>query len=383
MNLNRDFRYWGGFVLGAIALGIGFHSISVSGHETSMSSAKEDEQETTQNRDAQQLDAHQQNVLIGEVNSAMEAKNWREAVAPLQQLLGADPGNWQFASALGDCFFNLGQYQDAIQSYQKGVAAAGSATTIDPKEPSTDSTKKRDGMARMLISEGNAFMKLGENEEAVDAYTKAGAMMDDPNSATAYYNICAIQYNTGNDEAALNACNKAIAADPNKANGYFIKGALLLASATESPNGNVSVPAGTVEAFTRYLELAPSSPTAKDAKDALAFITNEGGNLATLGSEKPTQGTLEISQDVAAGQLAHKVDPIYPQLAKISHVQGDVVLKALIGTDGSIENLQVEAGHVLLIKAAVDAVKQWQYRPYLLNGTPVEVRATIKVRFHL
>jgi protein TonB len=64
-------------------------------------------------------------------------------------------------------------------------------------------------------------------------------------------------------------------------------------------------------------------------------------------------------------------------------VQGVVLLEATIGTDGSIENLHVVSGHPMLVTAAVEAVKQWKYRPYLLNGQPVEVQTQVQVLFNL
>jgi protein TonB len=74
---------------------------------------------------------------------------------------------------------------------------------------------------------------------------------------------------------------------------------------------------------------------------------------------------------------------MYPTLAKAARVQGDVVLSAVISTNGTIENLQLVSGHPMLVPAALAAVKQWQYKPYLLNGQPVEVETTITVIFAL
>ena len=92
---------------------------------------------------------------------------------------------------------------------------------------------------------------------------------------------------------------------------------------------------------------------------------------------------LRISSGVAEGNLVNKVEPQYPQMAKVAHVQGDVVLQALISKGGAIENLRAVSGHPILIQAAMEAVKQWRYRPYLLNGEPVEVETTITVKFHM
>ena len=88
-----------------------------------------------------------------------------------------------------------------------------------------------------------------------------------------------------------------------------------------------------------------------------------------------------VSRGVSEGLLIHQVKPTYPHLAIITHTQGEVILQAVIGKDGSIQNLRVVSGHPMLIKAAVDAVQQWRYRPYLLNGEPVEVETQVRVTF--
>jgi len=83
------------------------------------------------------------------------------------------------------------------------------------------------------------------------------------------------------------------------------------------------------------------------------------------------------------GRLLQKIQPIYPEIPKRLHIQGDVVLTALIAKDGSIEGLKVLSGHPLLIRAALEAVSQWRYKPYILNGSATEVETTIKVTFRL
>jgi periplasmic protein TonB len=92
---------------------------------------------------------------------------------------------------------------------------------------------------------------------------------------------------------------------------------------------------------------------------------------------------VRISQGVTKGLLIHRVEPPYPNLAKAARVQGEVVLKAVINTNGDIQDLQLVSGHPMLVPAAIAAVKQWRYKPYLLNGQPVEVETTITVIFTL
>lgn len=92
---------------------------------------------------------------------------------------------------------------------------------------------------------------------------------------------------------------------------------------------------------------------------------------------------VRISQGVTRGLLIKRVEPSYPPLARAARVQGEVVLTAVISVNGDIENLQLVSGHPMLVPAAITAVKQWRYKPYLLNGQPVEVETTITVIFSL
>jgi len=93
--------------------------------------------------------------------------------------------------------------------------------------------------------------------------------------------------------------------------------------------------------------------------------------------------TVVISKGVSEGLLIHKITPVYPNLAKQARIQGQVLLQATIGKDGVIQNLQVISGHPMLVGAAIDAVKQWRYKPYLLNNEPVDVETQITVNFTL
>jgi periplasmic protein TonB len=96
-----------------------------------------------------------------------------------------------------------------------------------------------------------------------------------------------------------------------------------------------------------------------------------------------TPQRIRISQGVTRGLLIHREEPTYPPLARSARVQGEVVLSAIIDGNGQIQNLTLVSGHPMLVPAAIAAVKQWRYKPYLLNGQPVEVETTITVIFTL
>ena len=92
---------------------------------------------------------------------------------------------------------------------------------------------------------------------------------------------------------------------------------------------------------------------------------------------------IRISQGVTQGMVISKIEPTYPKLALSARVTGEVLVKAIISREGTITEIQVVRGHPILVPAAVAAVKQWRYRPYLLNGMPVEVETYITVTFQI
>lgn len=92
---------------------------------------------------------------------------------------------------------------------------------------------------------------------------------------------------------------------------------------------------------------------------------------------------LKVGGTVQAANLIRQVKPVYPQLARQARISGAVRFTAVISRDGTIQNLQLVSGHPLLVTAAQEAVKQWLYKPTLLNGEPVEVVTQIDVNFVL
>jgi len=98
---------------------------------------------------------------------------------------------------------------------------------------------------------------------------------------------------------------------------------------------------------------------------------------------KPILQTLNISQGVSRGLLMKKVTPVYPSTAMHLRLEGSVELLATISKNGDITHVKALSGEPQLTKAATDAVKQWKYKPYLLNGEPVEIQTQITVNFKL
>ena len=113
-----------------------------------------------------------------------------------------------------------------------------------------------------------------------------------------------------------------------------------------------------------------------------------GGIIGGVGSNMPpppkaTPARIRVGGNVQAAKMVRQIMPVYPPIAKTAHIAGTVVLHAVIAKDGSVEDLQYVSGPPLLMKSAMDAVKQWRYQPTQLNGDPVEVDTTISVVFTL
>jgi protein TonB len=125
-----------------------------------------------------------------------------------------------------------------------------------------------------------------------------------------------------------------------------------------------------------------SDPSGGYIPGAIPFVG--GPAMPILSVKQPAVTTRQLKTSIwAEGNLVHKVKPAYPAIAIATRVQGTVQLHAIISKDGTIENLVVESGHPMLVAAAINAVKQWRYRPYLLNHEPVEVETEITVNFTL
>jgi TonB family protein len=145
------------------------------------------------------------------------------------------------------------------------------------------------------------------------------------------------------------------------------------------------------------LERNPAQPATDGASgasgpmgsiSAASAVDTPGGSGATPAAGAPPRPAdsskpLRVGGNVMDAKKTNNVLPVYPQIAKTAHVQGTVLLHAIIGKDGSVEELQFISGPPLLMRAAMDAVRQWQYSSTLLKGEPVRVETQIQVIFAL
>lgn len=115
------------------------------------------------------------------------------------------------------------------------------------------------------------------------------------------------------------------------------------------------------------------------------LLDNPLGTAISVAPLPPPKTVQRIRQggNVMAASIINQIQPVYPALARQARITGSVVLHAIIDKDGRVSELQVISGHPLLVQAALDAVRQWRYKPTTLNNDPVEVDTTITVTFQL
>ena len=116
----------------------------------------------------------------------------------------------------------------------------------------------------------------------------------------------------------------------------------------------------------------------------LSDLLRSNGSAPVLASTPvPAPKRMRLPDRIAEANLVYDVAPKYPPEAGRERIEGTVVLLAVIGKDGTVQDVRVQSGLSVLAQAAIEAVKQWRYRPYLLNGEPVEIDSQITINFNL
>jgi protein TonB len=131
---------------------------------------------------------------------------------------------------------------------------------------------------------------------------------------------------------------------------------------------------------------APDAPTIDNGpynSQSIGVNRSIGDSIPVVIPARPVPVKPLVVSHWAEGNLIFRVQPVYPPIARQARIQGTVELRAIISKTGTIENLVVVSGHPMLVKAAIEAVRQWRYRPYLLNGDPIEVETSVTVNFVL
>ena len=167
------------------------------------------------------------NSLISEAQNARQAQDWPKAEKALTQLIAAAPDSsrWDFYMALGEAQSKSNKLAEAVQTYDKGVQVAQSlisgSSPADPKIPSLNPAAAKQGAGRMLTAQGNDYLKLQKQDEAIASLKKAAEI--DPSTALYSYNLCGVEFNAQKFDDAKTACNKYLQLDPSGPHAEEVK----------------------------------------------------------------------------------------------------------------------------------------------------------------
>lgn len=207
------------------------------------------------------------NRLITELHVALDGQDWPHANDLLQDLLALDPNRWEFYQNLGTIQNNTGKYQEAAETFKKGVELAEKLLAAD-----SNSVPLKMQISGMMISEADALNRLDKLDDAMALYNKAAALAPQP--AMAYFYACNAQNNRGTAAAAIDLCNKVIAADPSQWEFYQV-----LAGA-QNASGKPQDAADTYEKGARVArEELSAKPDSPHAKNGLGQMLNAEGSL--------------------------------------------------------------------------------------------------------
>jgi len=240
--------------------------------------------------EAYNANVKQVNEKLNAANAALQAQppNYETAIASLNEASQMAPNEDLVWFRLGSVYLDSTKTQtDAAEKTKRDTEAyndlkkaidlkknahpAEGAPPKKPEEVATDNSR----LAAYYGNFGSAAARLGKSDEATEAYKQA-AQLDPARAGNYYFNLGVVLHNTAKDaearKQAMEAFDKAIAADPNKADAYYLKGADGIALATADSSGKMSAPPGTVEAFQKYLELQPNGTHAEEVKQMLAAL---------------------------------------------------------------------------------------------------------------
>jgi len=220
------------------------------------------------------------NELLAQAKAASDAGDFTSAVSSIKQAIQIDASKDLLWSRLGETYLSAagkasagGNREAASEDYNQAAEAYRKAISIKPSEA---------GYHNNL---GQALGKLGAADEAATEYNTA-AQLDPTNAGTYYFNLGAILTNIGKLDEANAAFDRAIAADPARSEAYYWKGVNLLGKASLDKSGKMVAVPGTVEAFKKYLELAPDGRYAANAKEMLAMVGEKVETTFTRGKRK-------------------------------------------------------------------------------------------------
>jgi tetratricopeptide (TPR) repeat protein len=199
---------------------------------------------------------------------AIQSRDWPGAIAAAQQLVNQSPTSANLA-LLAKAQLDSRAAADALATYERAVAAAKASQPANGSSAPAIA-KWKDSLTEIYLGEGNALLLLKRTPEAMAAYNTAAQYSSNP--SLAYFNICALYYNTGDMNNALGPCRQSVQADPTRANAWFLLGSILFGNSPLDAKSNPVFSPDVKQALDKYLELAPDGPHASDVKVMLSMI---------------------------------------------------------------------------------------------------------------
>src|SRR5882762_4342300 len=229
---------------------------------------------------------------------------------------------------------------------------------------------------------GITFRDKGDLADAAAEFREV--IRESPNDIGAHNALGLTLFRKGDFDRAIAEYREAARLNPQDAEAHY-----LLASALDKRGDH----GGAIAEYRETLRLKPDFardhpmpelPTVeKMATGGASDAPPAPPPIVQPAKAKPSSNPIRQGGNVQAARLIKRVNPTYPPLAAQSHISGTVRLHAIIGKEGTVREVDALSGHPLLLQSAMNAVKQWQYKPTLLNGRPVEVDTTIDVEFNL
>ncbi|HVG92266.1 MAG TPA: tetratricopeptide repeat protein, partial [Alphaproteobacteria bacterium] len=210
---------------------------------------------------------HPASAHFRECNALTNNNKIEAAIEKCNQSIAEDPTQWEPYQVLGGALNTANKPKDALEAYEKGVAAAKKALAEKP-----DSPQAKTGLGQMLNAEGNLLAQQKKYDEAISIFSQAAEVAAYP--AMPYFNMCAIYYNLKRATDAVAACERAIASDPTLSDAYYIKATVLFGQGHVEDRKYV-VPPGTSESLNKYLEYAPFGQHASAVRSMIDKLNEE------------------------------------------------------------------------------------------------------------
>ncbi len=301
------------------------------------------------------------NEKLSQAKAAGNAGDWSKAIAVMQEATALAPSRDILWFKLGEAYRGAKKYAEAATAYNKAIE-------IKP-------------FGAYYNNLGEVKAKLGNVQDAAEAYRSA-ARIDPANAAQYYFNLGTIETNAGDLDDANRAYDEVIRVNPRFTRAYYFKGTNLLSGA-RILDGKAIVPDEALVLLHKYLDLEPDGNYATVSRQLIDFLGRDIVTTYIRDGQGGQPASEAIPESASQGLLIRKINPSYPELARKARVQGRVILDALIGRNGTVLSLAAVSGNPLLVESALDAVKQWKYKPYMVDDQPVAVQTQMQVTFTL